>query len=322
VVKVSQLIGGAGTGKTAKLLSLMDHGMKRWGDPFRIGFVTFTRSARREASTRAADRYNLRPDDLETRGLIRTLHSICYQALGVKDELITGSAESRKWLQEALQDAAVAPSGDLEDEYSSLGFYDGEAKSDAAMTLQLWSAARNRIVPFREVWKEAWTCEFRLPDLEKCRQIVEQYEDQKALFSRLDFVDLLAHFAGYKFFFDGPERRPPDGQVPDAPMWLFDEQQDASPLLHAVCQRLIDSAVWAYVAADPGQAIYGWAGADPALFMWGWDYHQTQVMRQSWRCPQEILDLGENLLRGTDGFFDRHVAGRDRKDGEKKNSRQ
>jgi superfamily I DNA/RNA helicase len=101
-------------------------------------------------------------------------------------------------------------------------------------------------------------------------------------------------------------------------MWLFDEQQDASPLLHAVCQRLIDSAVWAYVAADPGQAIYGWAGADPALFMWGWDYHQTQVMRQSWRCPQEILDLGENLLRGTDGFFDRHVAGRDRKDGEKK----
>ena len=75
--------------------------------------------------------------------------------------------------------------------------------------------------------------------------------------------------------------------------WLFDEQQDASPLLDAVCRRLVSapSVRWCYVVGDPFQAIYGFAGSSAECFL-GWPVAKERIMPKSYRCPKPILELG------------------------------
>jgi DNA helicase-2/ATP-dependent DNA helicase PcrA len=105
-------------------------------------------------------------------------------------------------------------------------------------------------------------------------------------------------------------RREPEGELPDVSAWLFDEQQDASPLLDAVCQRLVSapSVQWCYVVGDPFQSIYGYAGSNSKCFL-GWEANKQRTMPKSYRCPAPILELGERCLRRMHtGYFDRGIA--------------
>ncbi len=308
MVQIAQLIGGAGTGKTTALLELMDHAIERYCDPFLVGFCSFTKAARREASRRAGFRFDVKPSDLESKGWFRTLHSICYRQLKVGEELLTGKKEDLLWLQESLGDSSAAAGGSLDEELSFDGLSSQNAPGGASVALALWSAARNRLSPLQPIWMDAWRCDQRIPSYEQCKATIERYENAKALWNRLDFTDMLTKYAGYRCCVDGVEKREPDGEIPDVPVWLLDEQQDASPLLHAVCDRLISNSEWCYVVGDPYQALYGWAGADPAMFMAGWDYVKTKTMPKSWRCPREILELGERILSNCSDYFDRHIA--------------
>ena len=79
MAKIERILGGAGCGKTACLMGIMDEHLRLGHcSPFTTGFVTFTRAARREASERAAAAHGLSPEDLEQDGWFRTVHSICY----------------------------------------------------------------------------------------------------------------------------------------------------------------------------------------------------------------------------------------------------
>jgi superfamily I DNA/RNA helicase len=98
--------------------------------------------------------------------------------------------------------------------------------------------------------------------------------------------------------------------LPEVGAWLFDEQQDASALLDAVCRRLITAPTvrWAYVVGDPFQAIYGFAGSNAKCFM-SWEVAKERTMPKSWRCPKPIAELGEACLRRMhEGYFDRGIA--------------
>ncbi len=304
--QIAQLIGGAGTGKTTELLRLMDGVVERLHDPHLIGFVSFTRAARREASSRAADRFGLKPTELENAGWFRTLHSVCYRCLGVGKELVTGNKADRQWIQESLQeDIDGKPTGldqDLADPFAG-------NDTEAGKALAIWDAARNRLQPYDETWAIADEFSNNVPDLTFCRQIVERYEQAKRLDGRMDFTDLLARFAGWSITIDGADRCDPDGEPPDLPVWFFDEQQDASPLLHSVCERLVSTpeCQWGYVVGDPFQSIYGWCGADPKCFLEGWPAVKRRVMPKSFRCPAPILDLGETLLHECSDYFDRQI---------------
>lgn len=308
---IARIIGGAGTGKTTELLRIMQETLERGvRDPLQVGFVSFTRAARREAAERAAAQFGVRTQELEEAGWFRTLHSICYKMLGVASkELITGNAESRRWLEDALQEPIEDSRDATEDQFAELVF---SAGTKATAALRLWDAARNRLEPFEDAWRRVAEVDDGTPDLEYCRGIVERYEQAKRLDSRLDFVDMLGRFAGYKFWFEGPDHTDPDGDVPALPVWFFDEQQDTSALLDAVCRRLITApqVKWVYVVGDPYQSIYQWAGADARHFM-AWEVAKQRVLPKSYRCPPEIHDLGEEILRGCTDYWDRGIAAAD-----------
>lgn len=303
--QIAQYIGGAGTGKTSQLLQTMEMVIERIYDPRLIGFVSFTRAACDEAANRAADRFNIARADLRDRGWFRTIHGVAHRCLGVGQELLTDNAESAKWLREALQEDAGS---DVEDPEAECLDVFSNASSDASRALALWSAARNRLVSLQTVWAEADECDGRTPDYQTCVDIVERYEQCKRVDGRLDFVDLLARFAGYYSAVDGVTRTRPDGEPPRLPVWIHDEMQDSSALLDACFRRLIetDECRWVYLAGDPFQAIYGWAGGDPRCFM-GYPAAKQKIMPKSYRCPAEILSLGEELLSDCSDYWNRGI---------------
>lgn len=298
---VARLIGGAGTGKTKALLDLMSKAVDEIGDPHEIGFVSFTRAARREAAERAAEQFDLTPKQLEQDGWFRTIHSVAYRCLGCKTgDLITDTAEDRQWVQTAVQEEIHGATPAIGEEPFA------EPTGDADRALSLWSTARNRLVPLREVWDESDEADPRTPDYPTVAATVERYEQAKRLDGRLDYVDLLGRFAGYRFDVDGAQPCEPDGEAPSIEVWFFDEQQDASALLDAVCKRLVEPCRWAYVVGDPFQSIYGWAGADPSFFL-GWPVAKQKTMPKSWRCPAPVLALGERILEKCPDYWDRGI---------------
>lgn len=300
-MKAAKLIGGAGTGKTHRLMDTLDKILSRIGDPLLVGYVSFTRAARAEAVNRASDRFSVPPTRLERKGWFRTLHSCCKRLLGVGDELLANDADARRWLAEALGEEVDHLEADTVEGYA-------RAKSDAEVSLQLWHTARNRLASLESVYAEAYACQPSLPDLGYVEWIVKRYEEAKQDDDRVDFTDMLLRVAGWRCWTEGPEQSEPDGEPPDVVAWIHDEAQDASKLSFAVFHRLIHapSVEWCYIAGDPYQALYGWAGGDHHQFL-DFAADKSEIMRQSWRCPAPILEAGEEILRDCTDYFDRKI---------------
>ena len=74
------ILGGPGCGKTTRLLEIMEEELARGVKPERLAFVSFTKKAVGEASTRALARFKLTPGELPH---FRTIHSLAYRMLGI-----------------------------------------------------------------------------------------------------------------------------------------------------------------------------------------------------------------------------------------------
>lgn len=275
-------------------------------DPLRLGFASFTRPARAEAVGRASAAWDVPPSVLEKDGWFRTVHSTCKRCLNVQGgQLVTDSQKDIEWISNAL---GVKLSTELDDDSGRQRFIGDPTVAGA---LNCWSLCRVTLQPLEEIVRRMRRVDDSVPDFAAIVRIADRYEMAKRVEDRLDFTDLLLRFAGIsvspsgEIAFDAA-----DGELPAVSAWLFDEQQDASPLLDAVCKRLISapSVKWCYVVGDPFQAIYGFAGSSADCFL-GWPADKQRIMPKSYRCPAPVLELGERCLRRMSrGYFDRGVA--------------
>jgi len=309
-MQVARVIGGAGTGKTRMMLDIAEKAMDRpevAGNPFAIGFSSFTRAARSEAASRAASAWGMKQGDLERHGWFRTAHSVAYKQLGIqKGEVLGGSKEDDKWVSEALGSDVQCS---LDEDDGGVALYIGDPVAAAA--LNYWSFARSMVVPLRQIVEADQSPD--APGAEEVIKRIEMYEAAKRLDGKTDFTDMLCRFVGVRNYpSTGPEMVAPEGVVPDTVVgWIFDEAQDASRLLDMACQRLLtgDACKWAWAVGDPFQVLYSWAGASSKYFM-SWDVGKNQkVMPKSYRCAKPILELGERCLQrlGHD-YWDRGIA--------------
>ena len=250
-MKIARLIGAAGSGKTTELLRIMEAALpKLGGDPLRLGFASFTRAARAEAVGRAAAAWNVAPSHLDGEGWFRTVHSTAKRCLGIeKGQLIGNEKADTEWISNAL---GVRVSTTIDEETGSQRFVGGP--EGAALTC--WQRARNTLQPLDEIVRRMRQLDDDVPDFAAIVRIAERYELAKRVEDRLDFCDLLMRFCGFRLdAVDGVERVEPEGELPKVSAWIFDEQQDASPLLDAACKRLVsaESVAWVYAAGDPFQ---------------------------------------------------------------------
>jgi superfamily I DNA/RNA helicase len=296
----ARTIGGPGAGKTHRGMQILEMCLdKVVGDPMKIGFVSFTRAARREASERAARPLNVKPAELEKEGWFRTLHSCAYRLLGVQQgELLIGTEDDNEWLKDVLGDQTARLAVlSADDDYLSIL----TSKSTTAKALSIWDAARNRLEPFEVVWSKLNGFDERLPPLWQCWSIIGRYEAAKRKDDRMDFCDLLMRYAGRQFtgrHGDPYEEAAPQGDVPDLPVWLHDEAQDMSALTALVFRRISSEAKFVYLLGDHFQSIYGWAGADGSIFS-TWPVAKEEVLPVSYRCKSKILERADRLIYRT-----------------------
>ena len=254
-LKIKEVIGGAGTGKTTMMVSVLCKALERpevGGNPFALGFSSFTRAARGEAAKRAGAAWGMDPSVLEREGWFRTAHSVAYRQLGVqRGEVIAGGKEDDKWVSEALG-SDVSSAFDDEEE-GGIRLYAGDPV--AAASLNYWSLARSLVCPLRDVVEADQNPE--APPADEVIKRIESYEQAKRLEGRIDFTDMLGRFVGLRFDpATGPIEATPEGAVPDNVVgWIFDEAQDASKLLDMACRRLVtgDACKWVWLVGDPFQ---------------------------------------------------------------------
>lgn len=294
---VARYIGGAGTGKTRLLMGRLSDALERGVDPMRVGFVSFTKAARTEAAARAESVCGIPAKQLTDDGWFKTLHSVCYRALGVPPgQLLTGDKASKEWLRDNV---GIDEPADSEDGLESFA-----QRSDDALALDVWSLSRSRMESLADTVR--WLQKVG-GDPGDVYEVARRYEEAKRLDDRCDFTDLLARFAGIRFYPDRePEEVTPEGEAPPLHVWFFDEQQDTSPLLDRVCRRLCESATWVYVCGDPFQSLYSFAGSDGRIFQ-EWQVAKEAIMPQSWRCGPAVHAYGEDCLRLASDYWDRGI---------------
>lgn len=307
-LQIARLIGSAGSGKTTELLRIMEAALPGvGGDPHAIGLLSFTRAARQEASERAASAWQVPVESLTREGYIRTGHSVCYRQLGIQaGQMITDAKADLQWLADVF---GVRLSTAIDDDNSNQVFIGDERVS---WCLNVWNLHRVTLQPLDKIVEARRRVDDDPQDIAEVIAVAERYESAKRLDERQDFSDLLLRFAGISCSpRHGISHVTPEGDLPPVKAWLFDEQQDASPLLDAVCKRLIAGPLvkWCYVVGDPFQSIYGFAGSSAECFM-AWPAAKQRIMPKSYRCPRPILELGEQCLRKmtkAGGYFDRGV---------------
>jgi len=287
--------GIPGAGKTTRGMGILTELQKAGVPLLSVGYATYTRAARREASQRACDTFGVTLTDLEKRGWFRTIHSAVMKLLGVqKGELVTGDKD---WFAKNLG-APIETHSPEDGEWAEQ--YHGE--SDPAQALKQWDLARNRLVPIPQVYDEAMIFNPRMSiHYPRHLQFIEAYEEAKTRDGRSDFTDFLLRYSGWKCTPRWMGQTEPEGPVPNLVAWILDECQDTSTLLDACARRLCSTARWTYLLGDPLQNIYQWAGSDPGKFL-GWPIKKKDFLHKSWRCSEAVLMRAMAFVRQNHEF--------------------
>lgn len=261
-----RIFGPPGTGKTTTLLNMVEKAMEQGVSPQRIGFFAFTRKAATEAKERAAKRFNLDPEvDLPH---FRTLHSLAYRTLSVKEHQVMGK-ENFKELSEAI---GFQLSGAAVTEES------GSFKSSDHPILQVINLARAKRVPLREEYNRS-TINFSWAQVD---YIAKSYSNYKEAHGVLDFHDMLELFI-----------QESDYLLPEFDLCFLDEAQDLSPVQWEIARKLDKRSKRMYVAGDDDQAIFVWSGADVDQFIGLTG--DAEILDQSYRIPSAVHELAESI---------------------------
>lgn len=262
---MKMILGGPGTGKTTRLMSVVQDALEEGIAPNEIAFVSFTNKAALEAKERAIEQFEFDSGDLP---YFRTIHSLCYRGIGLSRNNVLGKADYEtigKLLNLRFTGNASAT--------------DGPATIDSGDTyLGIISYAEATQTPLREAWyivggETNW---WRL------KQLHDTIRAYKKDTGKKDFADMLNDYAHA-------------GVPVPVRLAIVDEAQDLSPAQWRAVDRAFCEAEQVYVAGDDDQAIYRWSGADVHRFL-TMDA-EVEVLKKSYRLSQQVHGFSQQLVK-------------------------
>jgi DNA helicase-2/ATP-dependent DNA helicase PcrA len=260
--RVTKIFGPPGTGKTTRLLNIVDESINKGIRPDRIAFLAFTKRAAQEAIERAMARFNL---SLEQLPWFRTIHSMAFRDISAsRDDIMQ---------EEHYQELGRIGSFEFTKLDEELQMPIGTAIGDRLMKIE--HLARLRKIPIEEQWNESGGHSVPFPAL---LQWVESLATYKHSHGLLDYTDLLEQF----------------NTELDVDVVIVDEAQDLSRLQWDVIWKASARAKEIYLAGDDDQCIYEWAGADVNQFL---SIDATnRVLPVSYRLPGSVYRLALTVL--------------------------
>ena len=260
------ILGPPGTGKTTRLLQLVEEYLEKGTLPKEIGYFAFTKRAANEAINRACIKFNFEKDDLK---YFQTLHSFAFRALGINKDKVMNNNHYKHFGKLMGVHVGYASHQSEESDYFS---------SDSEY-LSIIELAKARGVSTREQFDQnAHTGDIEWHLLEAFDRGLKRYKVEYGL---VDFSGMImqaienATFPRFKVIF-------------------IDEAQDLSHLQWKLVQKLIEHSDDVYIAGDDDQAIFRWAGADVEHFR-NLNGH-IEVLKQSYRVPQVVHELSQVIV--------------------------
>lgn len=277
------ILGPPGTGKTTRLLNLVEDYLAKGVLPKQIGFLAFTRKAADEAKTRAKEKFGVSDSGFM---FFRTIHSLVFRQLGLSKTQIMQKEHYREIGE--LLGLEINCYIDLEE--GNLGT--GTAEGDQLIFID--NLARVKMIPLRDLYDQT-TYDVDWQRLLQLSQTIKKYKEAKGL---IDFTDMLELFLKH-------------GEIPKFDVLFIDEAQDLSILQWKVIEAIMKNTPEVYICGDDDQSIFRWAGAatDYFITLLG----DITVLEHSWRVPRNIQQVAHEIINQVK--FRRPKTWRPRSDG-------
>ncbi len=266
------ILGPPGTGKTKELMDICGRAIVNEEiAKNKIGFLSFTKQAAKEAVSRATHDY---ATDKELP-YFRTIHSLAFWLCGIRTDQIV----SYKHLSEFARkhNYQFTFKKQMED-----GTMVGRTADDQAYSLIQLAAVK--MISVQEQWEQQQISQPLDIGRFDALNMYDRYEKFKHENHLLDFSDIL-----YKFV-EQPKRIRLD-------LLCIDEAQDLSKLQWKAIEPLMHDASLTYIVGDDDQAIYEWSGADIDRFIYYGAFNERTVLSQTHRYGLSVHTLANRVIQ-------------------------
>ena len=298
--RTTKIFGPPGTGKTTRLLEILREKLDYGYSKEQICLVGYARATATTLQIRCKDEFNFKEEELDS---IRTLHSLCKNALPKELQLLTNSDKKylnrilnwpqSEWVTREQYKKQIREEDDPEDDDEEKKEEERKRRKFLENKLDLitkgrstfshgnsWSSVKNY---FEKVQEDYNFNNIHLDDLEFT---YDTYKDYKKAYGIIDFVDMLALTLES------------DIVLPNYDILFVDECQDLNPLMWKVLDKMFEGTgdKQIYLAGDDAQSIYGFNCADPDTFLFR-ECDKKEKLEKSYRLPKKIKDFSQSIIK-------------------------
>jgi len=261
-VKRTAIFGPPGTGKTTKLLEIIEQELKAGVNPLEIAFVSFTNAAVNEAKTRTAKKFTLKKKDMFW---FRTIHSLCFSLSRLPGQQVVTYGDLRVFAQiHRVVDFSGNP----------------RKKERGDVALEAYNLSRAAQISLKDAWMKS--TDWVVHDFSIMEDFVGAYEEWKETTGRVDFQDMIDNYL----------RNP---VVTDIKVSIIDEVQDLNGQQWEVIEQTFANSERQYVAGDDDQSIYAWSGSRVDKML-EYPADEKIMLTQSYRCPKKVHAVANIIL--------------------------
>ena len=223
------IFGPPGTGKTTRLIRIVEQEIQNGTPPERIAFVSFSRKAAEEARDRASTKLNM---DVNQMIWFRTLHSFAFQTLGLGTRQVMSGKDYNK-VGELLGLEFKSNAG--------INMADGALfapgkSGDAYLSMIQMARVTNRSI--EDQFSRTADRRLHYQQLKLVDQVLHDYKKDTG---KVDFVDMIDNFIS-------------EGNCPQLDVLIVDEAQDLVPMQWQMVHEIIKPcAKRIYYAGDDDQ---------------------------------------------------------------------